>query len=121
MESKHTSEQLITGESNAFKVSLFAGKEIVAICNGLPGGQQGANARRIAACWNACDGMDTEEVESIPIPLNRLARDYRSLRSQRDELMTALMALLSSENDGPSNVKAAKNFAVATVEKFRSA
>ncbi len=49
-----------------------------------------SNARRIVACVNKFAGLSTEDVESIPVPVDRLARDYRKIRKQRDELLAAL-------------------------------
>lgn len=43
-----------------------------------------ANARRLVACWNACDGISTEELEAGAI---------QKLREQRDELIAALIAI----------------------------
>jgi len=37
-------------------------------------------ARRLVACWNACEGVETEVLESYPAPF------ISELRAQRDEL-----------------------------------
>lgn len=52
-----------------------------------------ANARRIVACVNACDGYTEAELShGRVIPLHR----YSSIVSQRDDLMLALRELLDS-------------------------
>jgi hypothetical protein len=53
------------------------------------------NARRLAACWNACEGMEDPEkhVDSLKEAESILALEYlesRDLRAQRDELVGAL-------------------------------
>lgn len=59
------------------------------------------DARRLAACWNACDGMETQQVEQISQQgetlASRLALHVETeakLISQRDELLMALKELL---------------------------
>lgn len=56
-----------------------------------------ANARRIAACWNACEGLDTGLLKNITTLGDTLASRFRmrdkverDLQAQRDELLTAL-------------------------------
>lgn len=43
-------------------------------------------ARRLVACWNACDGIPTEALEAAP----RLDGAWAELAAQRDELLAAL-------------------------------
>lgn len=42
-----------------------------------------ADARRLVACWNACDGVSTKLLEESPAP-------FSQLRAERDELLEAL-------------------------------
>lgn len=58
--------------------------------DGAPIEERRANSRRIVACVNACEGLTTEEVEGIPVRLDLLARDYRAMKSERDELLALL-------------------------------
>lgn len=44
-----------------------------------------ANRRRLAACWNACEGIDTEYLEGD----DSLPHYARRLMAQRDELLAA--------------------------------
>ncbi len=48
-----------------------------------------ANARRLAACWNACEqmGISTEALESGPDSVFMFAGD---MKAQRDQLLAAL-------------------------------
>ena len=48
-----------------------------------------ANARRIVACVNACEGISTENLEDN-LPVKDLARQYSEAIRQRDELLAAL-------------------------------
>ena len=41
-------------------------------------------ARRLVACWNACDGVPTELLEAYPAP-------FSQLRAQRDDMLAALI------------------------------
>ena len=50
------------------------------------------NSRRLAACWNACEGISTENLEDNK-PIIELANDYNAVLKQRDELLAALVAV----------------------------
>jgi hypothetical protein len=50
-----------------------------------------ANARRLAACWNACEGLHTESLERD----KPLADQLVDALNQRDELLEALQAIIS--------------------------
>lgn len=58
-----------------------------------------ANARRIVACWNACEGLSTELLEKASLqPYHVEAREKlseytKSLEIQRDELLDALQKI----------------------------
>lgn len=47
------------------------------------------NARRIVACWNACDGISTENLEDNQ-SIKDLAANYNAVIHQRDELLNFL-------------------------------
>ena len=61
-----------------------------------------ANARRLAACWNACEGLSTEQLEREGT-LNRanVMRDILrvELAAQRDELQEAVLAMIDREDN----------------------
>lgn len=103
MSAKHTPGRLQAGVSKYQGVQSFTavseGNEhkIVAMC-GLAGASDElesiANACRLAACWNTCDGMETQQVEQISQQgetlASRLALHVETeakLISQRDELL----------------------------------
>lgn len=47
------------------------------------------DARRLVACWNACEGIITDALEQDDAP-RKLREDRDMLLAQRDELMVAL-------------------------------
>lgn len=49
-----------------------------------------ANARRLVACWNACNGIPVEVLEAVPSGPAGLLPMYARLQNQRDELLAAL-------------------------------
>lgn len=51
---------------------------------------QRANARRLVACWNACDGIPVEMLEAMPSDPAALLPMYARLVAQRDELLKVL-------------------------------
>jgi hypothetical protein len=62
-----------------------------------------ANARRLVACWNACQKMTTEMVEEIDGALP-VVHSYHVMRRDRDALLVALKELvLRSRADGVPN------------------
>jgi hypothetical protein len=69
--------------------------------------EQQANARRIVACVNACEGLDTGLLKNITTLGDTLASRFRmrdkverDLQAQRDELLTALQLILSADYRG---------------------
>lgn len=99
---KHTPGPMTQGASNAGKTCVWLGGATE------PPHEMGpdttwidcnteANARRIAACWNACEGLDTGLLKNITTLGDTLASRFRmrdkverDLQAQRDELLTAL-------------------------------
>jgi hypothetical protein len=60
----------------------------VAVCYSVSDDKGGTeNARRLVACWNACEGISTDILAAEPTSLNDL---INGLRTDRDELMEAL-------------------------------
>jgi hypothetical protein len=47
-----------------------------------------ANARRLVACWNACEGLETDQIDLI-------ADSFEAMKAQRDELLAALKTINS--------------------------
>lgn len=68
-------------------------------------GERKSNARRLAACWNACDGMGIESIEELStiggVPILIVYGD--DVRRERDTLLAALkqaIAALDTCNPG---------------------
>ena len=55
-----------------------------------------ANARRLVACWNACEGMATDELEEIAQTGGMLGprEDVAKIAEQRDKLRDALKSCI---------------------------
>ena len=60
------------------------------------------NTRRLAACWNACAGISTENLEDN-VPVKELANRYNEAIRQRDELLSALLWVLWHHQGGSSD------------------
>ncbi len=55
-----------------------------------------ANARRLAACWNACQGISTKNLEENK-PVIWLAQQYSGVIKQRDDLLDVAQAILAED------------------------
>lgn len=103
-EAKHTPGLLVVSEEGSgFGIENSDGKPIAqaqkVMADTLYRGvkERQANARRLAACWNACEGLDTELLENILMLGDTLksrfaARDQieKELQAQHDDLLEAL-------------------------------
>jgi hypothetical protein len=66
-----------------------------------------ANARRLVACWNACDGLpqdDLDELAEMPNAVMNLARFSDDLVKERDELVSILRRTVKYANRKPFNL-----------------
>ena len=100
MSEKHTpGPWKIWSHPKGFRVGESENKPVAEIFPTLFVEKEEANARRIAACWNACQGISTEELVDIAnmggmlglredIALARIA-------GQRNELLEALKGLMA--------------------------
>lgn len=63
-----------------------------------------ANSDRIAACWNACQGIDTAYLKSGSVSIINKLHDEAAQRvlAQRDELLAALQGILGYFDSGNS-------------------
>lgn len=59
--------------------------------------RQKANMHRLVACWNACEGIDTELLESKMLGDQIAAK--MGLIDQRDELLEAIKVLLLAKDE----------------------
>lgn len=110
MSDKHTQGRLIA--RGGYSIYADDGKTPVAdtcLTNSVPGNDE-ANARRLVACWNACEGLPTAWIEGGAADILEHAK---SLKSQRDELLATLKELLSGIFDGPDESDAARLIAKA--------
>lgn len=59
--------------------------------------RQIANFRRLAACWNACNGIDTDDLEADSVSIIQKLHDdaAKRLMAQRDKLLEALRVVQS--------------------------
>ncbi len=56
----------------------------------MPENELKENARRLVACWNACEGLPTEALENLPVPIGAV---LAGSDQQHDELVKAAEAL----------------------------
>lgn len=81
-----------TGDYDAnFNIRAEGNLELLATVCGCDDDE--ANARRLVACWNACDGISTEALERLgTIDRARVELDVIRVQAitQRDELLEAL-------------------------------
>jgi hypothetical protein len=76
--------------------SLFAGGQYIGFVSDSDAiTDWEANARRLAACWNACEGLSTEALEGDDAP-RKLREDRDLLLAQRDELLAVVQELEES-------------------------
>ncbi|QNJ57412.1 hypothetical protein Dolphis_106 [Pseudomonas phage Dolphis] len=81
-------------------------------------GTSETNARRLVACWNACEGITEAELSHGPVlPLHR----HSSLVAQRDELLAILTSLMTpSVESSPVAWHDAKRRARAAIAKAKA-
>ena len=121
MSDKHTQGRLATSESTEHwgrtnaHINDADGNMLGSIWCGTTE-QNKANARRLVACWNACEGLPTAWIEGGAADILEHAK---SLKSQRDEL---LAALLECERYGGGYTNCNESYLPPTVrEKARAA
>ncbi len=88
--------------------SLFAGDQFIAfVSDSDECTDWQANAERMVACWNACQGIDTADLDVGSVSIIHKLHDEvaKLVLAQRDELLAALNLLKAT--DFGSNVKTA--------------
>ena len=88
--------------------SLFAGDQFIGfVSDSDECTDWQANAERLVACWNACDGIDTADLNAGSVSIIQKMHDEAAKRvlAQRDELLAALNMLKAA--DFGANVKTA--------------
>lgn len=68
-------------------------KQLAIVCGVDDGSEIEDNARRLVACWNACEGVPTDALEQIE-GFGKAALPYHELKAQRDELIAVSKGLL---------------------------
>lgn len=106
MSAKHTQGKVIPAVSSfqpigpCYAVGIQDAKVAIAITGkfGEPDADiSEANARRIAACWNACDGIPTAWLEGGAADI---LEHSIALIKQRDELLAALRLIVDNSIEG---------------------
>jgi len=112
--SAHTPGRLVIGKRRGavFPIESDApavqGQIVADVGFGASGEVDIANARRLVACWNACEKVSLEDLEAINRPadvsfavnVDRLVRERDSLRAVNAELLEALkVAFIQNEHD----------------------
>ena len=90
MSAQHTPGRLTLVTQYAQPELRDASGELVAV---IPA-YEVENARRLATCWNACDGIDTEHLERHGLP--DFAQKISDLVAQRDALRDAAKNALNA-------------------------
>jgi hypothetical protein len=109
MSTQHTQARLRAGPNGGYGLgpvnaiftaeSDISGELIASLATSPPNPNVEADARRLAACWNACDGISTEDLEQyyghqggVDAALHEASlRDQVNAVAQRDELLAALL------------------------------
>ena len=82
-------------------VDTETGVYVLAQCNNNFPEDAKANARRIVACVNACAGLPTDTLKTIPSWSSAGVKTLADVVKQRDELLMALSAEHGGENYEP--------------------
>lgn len=129
MNTQHTPGQLIVSDPHNDLWAILGEPPVgwptqqYAIAVGI---RNGEDARRLVACWNACEGLSTEAIEAVsvntgPLLANKLAEvdalgAYTGqLQRQRDQLLAALERLLNAESDKYLTVEGVRILARAAI------
>jgi siroheme synthase (precorrin-2 oxidase/ferrochelatase) len=103
-------------------IGTFEGLMVAVATTGASGISAKANARRIVACVNACEGIRTEALEHRAHLLKAEDDTIAKLQQQRDELLAAMNRILEGPKNTMSDGKALKEIigtaraAIAKVE-----
>ena len=110
MSERHTQGEMVFEDKrpscNGF--SLFVGDQYVAFIGDSDSVTDAmANSERMAACWNACQGINTADIKAGSVSIIHKLHDEAAQRvlAQRDELLAALNLLKAA--DFGANVKTA--------------
>ena len=105
MSEKHTQGKLAIGCGT--DIVTFQNGRIMDVasvyCHAIDGRSE-ANAERLVACWNACQGIDTADLKSGSVSIIQKLHDDVAQRvlEQRDELLAALQGIIGYFDSGNS-------------------
>lgn len=68
-----------------------------------PTAERDANARRLAACWNACDGIPTEKLEKAADDISPVFQLLTNATAEAMRLRAALEALIRDADSEPDS------------------
>lgn len=100
------------GSDGMWRTEIFSSEHggVAAVCdwapmpavNGITGSFRAGNARRLVACWNACDGISTEalEIGAIQDRIASACGELYEAKKQCAELLAALKAMLDEDDGG---------------------
>lgn len=110
MSAKHTQGRLFFAydDNGFYEIGSDANSLRIAFTYG-EGETDESNARRLVACWNACEGIPTARVEAGAVDILAYSMD---IKAQRDELLTTIIAAAALAHHG-SSVKALLDDAIA--------
>jgi len=86
---EHTKGRM-TYEKEGISIAMKAGRELIARTTGVHYDNE-ANARRLVACWNACQGIDTDLLEKD------FDKDHRRITIEVVEREQVIQELLQRE------------------------
>lgn len=135
MSAKHTQGPLVLDQHGAIRggpmVRFINGsaQEQVAmttVTSWMEPGEHIENARRLVACWNACEGISTDAIEtegSAVMGWARAASKLLRLRSEHDELQESHQAIKEHRDELLAALRCAIKKApeLITVSSIRSA
>lgn len=98
MSEKHTPGRLAANPIQPNQIATADARREIARATILSSHHEtAANARRIVACWNACEGISTEALElgAIQDRIASACGELYEVKRQRDELLQAIKNLVS--------------------------
>ena len=121
MSTEHTTGRITfqeDGDANHFSMLTDDGRWWLALlANGeMTTERQHANFRRLAACWNACDGIPTEKLEKAAGDITPVFQLLTEATAEGIKLRAALEAIAAGNTDPDAMVKLAQEALAATDE-----
>ena len=97
MNDKHTPRLLAVNPLRPDQICTSNGSHEIAAATMHSVATAVSNARRLVACWNACQGISTEELVDIANTGGMLGprEDITRIAGQRNELLEALKGLMA--------------------------